>query len=499
MADKFGLKIGVEGEKEFKNSLAQINQAFKVLGSEMRLTESAFERNDRSVESLTARNEVLGKQIIAQKDKIKVLRAALENAAASFGENDKRTQAWQVQLNNAEAELNDMERELKKNKQALDGTGEEMEGVSESADKMGKEVDEAADSADDSKKKFESLGKTLKSIGAVMATVAVAAGTAAVALGKEVISAYADYEQLVGGVDTLFKDSSRDLQNYAANAYKTAGLSANDYMETVTSFSASLIQSLGGDTAKAVEYADMAITDMADNANKMGTDISSIQNAYQGFAKQNYTMLDNLKLGYGGTKEEMSRLLADAQAISGIEYDISSYADVVSAIHVIQEQMGVAGATAAEAEDTISGSIASLKATFQNLLVGFGDAGADVEMLCANMVDALRNVIKNITPVIQNMVKVLPTITSALLEAVASLLPTLLSAVSDLFTQPVNTILTILPQLILAVVGTLMTLVQTVMGSLPLVVDAAVELVLALVNGLAWRFRSYCLPPCKRS
>ena len=153
-----------------------------------------------------------------------------------------------------------------------------------------------------------------------MGAVLVAAGAAAVKLGKEVISAFADYEQLVGGIDTLFKDSSGKLQEYAEGAYKTAGLSANEYMETVTSFSASLISSLGGDTEKAVEYADMAITDMSDNANKMGSDMSAIQSAYQGFAKQNYTMLDNLKLGYGGTKTEMERLLKDAQAISGIEY-----------------------------------------------------------------------------------------------------------------------------------------------------------------------------------
>ena len=187
-----------------------------------------------------------------------------------------------------------------------------------------------------------------------LGAVAVAAGAAAVKLGKEVIAAYADYEQLVGGVDTLFKDSSQEIQRYAANAYKTAGLSANEYMETVTGFSASLIQSLGGDTEKAAKYADMAITDMSDNANKMGTDMSSIQNAYQGFAKQNYTMLDNLKLGYGGTKQEMERLLADAEKISGVKYDISSYADVVEAIHVMQESMDIAGTTAKEAEATIS-------------------------------------------------------------------------------------------------------------------------------------------------
>ena len=190
------------------------------------------------------------------------------------------------------------------------------------------------------------LGSGLATAAKVGAAAVAAAGTAIVAIGKQAVEQYAEYEQLVGGVETLFKQSSDVVQQYAANAYKTAGMSANEYMETVTSFSASLLQSLGGDTEAASKYADMAITDMSDNANKMGTSMESIQNAYQGFAKQNYTMLDNLKLGYGGTKEEMQRLLDDAEKLSGVEYDISSYADIVDAIHVVQTEMGITGTTA---------------------------------------------------------------------------------------------------------------------------------------------------------
>lgn len=484
MADNFGLKIGLEGEKEFKKALSEINQSFKVLGSEMKVVTSQFDKNDNSVQALTARNQVLNKEIEAQKQKIETLRAALANASESFGENDRRTQSWQIQLNNATAALNDMERELDRNNTALDEAEREMDDVADSADDMEEEIDDAGDAADKSSGKFEKFGSVLKGIGAAMGAVAVAAGAAAVSLGKEVIAVYADYEQLVGGVDTLFKESSQELQTYAANAYKTAGMSANDYMETVTSFSASLISSLGGDTEAAVKYADMAITDMSDNANKMGTDIELIQNAYQGFAKQNYTMLDNLKLGYGGTKTEMERLLADAQAISGIEYNIDSYADVVEAIHVIQDSMGIAGATAAEAENTISGSINSLQAALQNMLVGFGDANADMNMLCQNMVNALQNVIKNVTPVIENMVKVLPTVTDALLTAFADLLPSLLDTVTQLFTQILNTILTLLPQLIPATVSAIMTIVQALIDNLPLLVDAAVQLVVSLVEGI---------------
>ena len=235
MADSFGLKIGLEGEKEFKKALADINQSFKVLGSEMKLATSQFDKNDKSVEALAARNKVLRKEIDEQTTKIDTLRKALQNAATSFGENDRRTQNWQIQLNNAEAALNDMNHELDENEKA---------------------IKEGGKAAEESGSKFEGFGKVLKTVGVALGAVAVAAGAAAVKLGKEVIAAYADYEQLVGGVDTLFKDSSQEIQRYAANAYKTAGLSANEYMETVTGFSASLIQSLGGDTEKAAKYAD---------------------------------------------------------------------------------------------------------------------------------------------------------------------------------------------------------------------------------------------------
>ena len=301
---------------------------------------------------------------------------------------------------------------------------------------------------------------------------------------KDSIVAGADLEQSIGGIETLFKESADQVIANAKRAYQTAGMSANDYMSTVTSFSASLISSLGGDTEAAVKYADMAITDMADNANKMGTDIGLIQNAYQGFAKQNYTMLDNLKLGYGGTKTEMERLLADAQAISGIEYDISSYADVVEAIHVIQESMGVAGATAAEAEHTIEGSMNAMKAAIDNLIVGFGNADADIEQLCNNVVNAFQDVLTNITPVIENIISALPTALNALLATVGDLLPTLLDTVVDLFSQVLTTLLTMIPQLVPAVIEAVMTIVNTLIENLPLLVDAAVQIIVSLVEGI---------------
>ena len=205
------------------------------------------------------------------------------------------------------------------------------------------------------------LGGTLKA--------GAAAGLAGLGLVlKESLGEGADLQQSLGGIETLFKDDAQSVIDAANAAYETAGLSANDYMETVTSFSASLISSLGGDTQKAAEVADIALRDMSDNANKMGTDMEAIQNAYQGFAKQNYTMLDNLKLGYGGTKTEMERLLADAQKLTGVEYDIDNLADVYSAIHAIQEELGITGTTADEAHKTLTGSFNSMKAAAQNAL-----------------------------------------------------------------------------------------------------------------------------------
>lgn len=226
---------------------------------------------------------------------------------------------------------------------------------------------------------------------------------------KKAVESYAQYEQLVGGVETLFKDSAKTVQKYAANAYKTAGMSANQYMETVTSFSASLLQSLSGDTEKAAEVADMALTDMADNANKMGTAMESIEAAYQGFSKGQYQLLDNLKLGYGGTKTEMERLLKDAQKISGVKYDIDNLNDVYQAIHVIQTELGITGTTAKEAASTISGSIASMKSAWENFTTGLADENANVEELTQNLINSVGVVAGNLMPVIGEVLKTIGT------------------------------------------------------------------------------------------
>lgn len=292
------------------------------------------------------------------------------------------------------------------------------------------DAEEAGKAIDDLNKK---LGEGF-STAAKVATGAWATTSAAILAGtKKAVDRFAQYEQLVGGVDTIFKESSEKVQKYADEAYETAGMSANKYMETVTSFSMSLLQGLKGNTEKAADMANLAITDMSDNANKMGTAMESIERAYQGFAKQNYTMLDNLKLGYGGTKAEMERLLEDAEKLSDMKFEITNYSDIIQAIHIIQENLGITGTTAEEAADTIEGSLNSTKAALDNLITGFGRSDADIEKLMGDVEKNISNLAKNAIPVAE---RAFVTMTKTAISAgkeIAEKLPKLISqAMTDI-------------------------------------------------------------------
>lgn len=328
-------------------------------------------------------------------------------------------------------------------------------------------LDNASGKASGFADKLKSGLATAAKVGAAALT---AAATGMAALTKVSIDQYAEYEQLVGGVDTLFKTASDKVQEYAANAYKTAGMSANEYMDTVTSFSASLLQSLGGDTEKAAQKADQAITDMADNANKMGTGMEMIQNAYQGFAKQNYTMLDNLKLGYGGTKEEMERLLADAEKLSGQKFDISSYSDIVDAIHVVQTEMGITGTTAKEAASTIQGSVSAAKSAWSNLITGIAADNADLDTLIGNFVSSVETAAGNIIPRVSVM---LGGISQIVTSASTTIIPMVITTITD------N-----LPALLQAAVALVGALGQGIIDSLPAITQAAIDILFFLANGL---------------
>lgn len=333
----------------------------------------------------------------------------------------------------------------------------------------------------------------------VMAGAAIAAGAAVVSLTKKSIQSYARYEQLVGGVETLYGAGGKTLEEYAksvgkstnsvkgeynklmsaqktvldnaANAYKNAGMSANDYMDTVTSFAAALTSSVGGDTQKAAKKANTAINDMADNANKMGTNMQMIQNAYNGFAKQNYTMLDNLKLGYGGTKSEMERLLKDAEKISGIHYDISNYADVVDAIHVMQKEMGITGTTAEEAQHTIEGSLNMTKAAWENLVVGIADDDADFDTLMQNFVDSVSAFGQNIIPRVKTVIEGIGKLVTQLAPVIAKQLPGLLAS--------------ILPDMLTAISSTVIAITQALVESAPTIIEALLKSFLQIAEALS--------------
>lgn len=297
--------------------------------------------------------------------------------------------------------------ETSKLKKGVADATKSINGFKAQMEKAGKNVDTTF------KKAGDAIGKAIKAGCKVAIGALATVGTALAGFITASVNSFAEYEQLVGGVEKLFGDSAGTVQKYAQEAYKNAGISANDYMTQITSFSASLISSLGGDTAKAAEYGNMAINDMADNANVFGSSMEDIQNAYQGFAKQNYTMLDNLKLGYGGTKEEMLRLIEDANKVKeamgeNADLTIDSYADVIEAIHLVQNEMGITGTTAKEAEGTISGSIAMTKSAWQNLMTGLADGNANIPALVEGVISSATSVLENIIPVVKQIIQNIP-------------------------------------------------------------------------------------------
>ena len=339
------------------------------------------------------------------------------------------------------------------------------------------------------------MGTALKGTG-----VAIGAAVAGVsALTKSSLDAYADFEQLTGGVETLFKTSADKVMEYAGEAYKSAGLSANEYMETVTSFSASLLQGLGGDTDLAADVANQAIIDMSDNANKMGSDMSAIQNAYQGFAKQNFTMLDNLKLGYGGTKEEMQRLLDDAEKLPkekfgvDVEYDMNNFADVIQAIHTVQEEMDIAGTTSKEAATTIQGSLGMMKGAWQNLVTGLGDENADLDGLIDNFIQSVITVGENIMPEVERILAgigemvttMLPQVVQMIPELINSVLPGIIESASGLVTTLCTAIVDNAPTLIDSALQLILTLTNAILENLPMIIECGFQAILQLALGIA--------------
>lgn len=502
-----GITIEIGGNTtKLQDALKGVNKTIYNTNSELKQLKQALKLDPKNTELLSQKQEVLTKNIVATTQKLK----DLKEAQRQMGDYNKLTDE---QKENYRA----LTVEITKTEHALKGMNDELQKASSS------------------KHDFSGLKDGLSKVGEVAvvtsAAVAAAAVAAATAIGKVVadgVKSYAQYEQNVGGVETLFKESADKVVANAKKAYATAGVSANEYMAGVTSFSASLLQSLGNDTAKAADIADQAFRDMSDNANKFGTDMSSIQNAYQGFAKQNYTMLDNLKLGYGGTKKEMERLLKDAEKISGVKYDISNLSDVYNAIHVIQEELDVTGTTAKEASETISGSAAAMKASWDNFLNGSGsvqDLSKTITTFLNNVLKAIKklapdiirglvSLFKEIAPTIAGMAKeLLPLVIEGAQEVIQGLidfinsdgeqfttmavdllmnlvnfilqnLPILLEASIKMISQVALGLAKAAPDLIPAVVDCLILMVDTIIDNLDLLLDASLELISALTEGI---------------
>lgn len=521
MASTFGGTVKLTGESEYRKALRDITSNLKEVSSELKLTNAQFTSGDKTVKDTKMAYSNMNTTIQEQKEKINSLRTSLSEAEKEYGSNNEKVRAFRTQLNNAETQLVQMENATDKSSKGLDELKDGFDEAGQGAIKFG-DLLKANILSDVIVGGIKALGNAVKQVGSTI-----------ISIGKDALDSYADYEQLVGGVETLFKDNANTVEQYANNAYKTAGLSANDYMETVTSFSASLLQSLNGDTAKAADVSNRAIVDMADNANKMGTDMTSIQNAYQGFAKQNYTMLDNLKLGYGGTKEEMQRLIKDASKMKDVQKELGvtvdsnsmSFGNIVNAISVMQNKMDIAGTTSKEASTTIQGSVASLKSAWSNLLTGVADDNADWDTLVSNLFESIFTAADNVLPRVgtialgmidlirDTMTELLPEIVdlgidfiSTSVEEISNYLPDAMQGIAEVGNTILNTFVSLLPDILQVGIDILTNLVQGIAQSLPnlipttvdaivlmtttllenidVIIDAGIQLILGLAEGL---------------
>ena len=457
-----GITIEIDGSTtKLNDALKDTSKVIASTNSEIKALNQALKLDPTNTELLAQKQEVLKNNIAATTDKLNTLKEAQRQMGdynSLTDEQKENYRALSVEIAKSESALKNMNTELK-------GMGKvDLTKLKDTLKKVG---DVALD--------------VVKKVGQVTAVVG-GALTSVIAAG---VKSFGELEQSIGGVETLFGADAQKVMDNAAQAFQTAGVSANEYMKGVTSFSASLLQGLGGDTAKAADIADMAFRDMADNANKFGTDMQSIQNAYQGFSKQQYQLLDNLKLGYGGTKTEMQRLLQDAEKFSGVHYDIQNLSDVYSAIHVIQTELGVAGITAEEASTTIQGSAASMKAAFDNFLNGSGSPEqlADaVTTFLSNVTDAISKLAPNIlTGITKLLEKVVPQVITMLFN----LLPQLLNSISEMISKLLE-MLTNNKDALQKAIGTLVKdIVNFITQNLPTIIQIGITLLLALASGIA--------------
>ena len=527
--ERLGASFSIDVTK-LEAGLKTANKLIRESQSEFKAAAAGMDNWTKSEEGLTARNKSLTSQMELHQKKVDALKENYQKLInQGLDPTSDRAIKLRTDINTEEAALNKCKTEIDKNTKSLQELG-----------------DESTEAGDDAKKGSEGF-TVMKAVLANLATEGIKMalnglknlGAAAINLGKQAIESYAEYEQLVGGVETLFGAGGMSVQEYAKsvgksvgavqgeynklmtaqdtmiknanNAYKTAGMSANEYMQNVTGFSASLISSLGGDTVKAAAAADRAMTDISDNANKMGTDMQSIVDTYQSLARGNYQMLDNLKLGYGGTKAEMERMIADANAVKQANGEmanlsIDSFADVTEAIHIIQNEMGITGTTAKEAGSTIQGSIGMMKAAWQNLLTGMADDTMNFDQLITNFVDSVvavaSNLLPRITIVMQGILKLIQSLlpqippllqeflpelitgVTDLIEGLVAVLPTIMETIMQVIPQFMNSLVEMLPTILTTLISMTTQIMTLLAEMLPSIVDAIIEVIPLLIDAL---------------
>lgn len=510
MASSFGGTIKLKGESEYKKALRDITSNLKLMTSEMKLTSVEFSNGEKSVKQTKNSFDEINAAIKNQKSSISTLRDLIEKMSKQYDDQKSKLKELEEQYGvdskevaKFKSEMSSTENKLTTYKTQLNNAEVQLKQMEDATSKSTKELKQMKSGFEDAGSGALKFGDLLKAnvlgdviVGGIkkLGSAVNELGKAFLSAGKEALSGYSDFEQLEGGVKKLFGDDmANTVISNANNAFKSAGMSANEYLDTVTGFSASLITSLSGNTKKAAEYADRAIKDMSDNANTFGTDMASIQHAYQGFAKGNYTMLDNLKLGYGGTKTEMQRLLKDAQKITGIKYNLSSFADITEAIHVMQKEMNIAGTTSKEAGTTIEGSVNSMKSAWQNLLTGLAGDGENLNELIGNMMTSIfgdgsetnLGVLGNVLPVVERIISSFSTMIPTIVERLAEHIPELLQIGVDMLQNLINGISSALPKLLPVIINLVGQFANFITQNLPTIINAGVQILLALVQGLA--------------
>ena len=423
-----------------------------------------------------------------------VLTTKVDDAGLKKGTNSLRSEAMKLAAEYRKAGMSQSEAQKKAYKE-LGVTAKETDKVTKKKKEFGNEIEKSGNKA---RRAYGGVKSAISAVGRTFAVAGVAGLTAFAGITKAAVDSYAEYEQLKGGVETLFKDSANTLMKYADQAYKTSGMSANKYMEGVTSFSASMIASVGGDTAKAAELSNQAMISISDNANKMGTDMEMIVQTYQSLARGNVGMLDNLKLGYGGTKAELERLIEDAEAYKKsmgeiVDYDASNFADVTQAIQAIQEKLGIAGATAEEASTTIQGSAMAMKAAWEYLLTGIVDSNVDLPKLMDNFAESVVTVFDNVIPAVQKVLKNLPKVVSKLgkeiIEIVPNtfgdMIPEIIDGALLLVETVANTISKNAQKIGNGFVEVLKIISKSIIDLIPVMVKAGKDIVLGIASGIS--------------